>query len=374
MYKPDTRCNGVAMVSDLTGMHALPRWPGMWCRRDSPLVGLVLCLAIALAAMGLGRIDWLQEHGMGALTLAILCGLVIGNTAYAPVAQHSVQGVTFSKQTLLRLGIILYGFRLSFQEIGRVGWTGVAADALVLGSTFAIALFVGIRVLKLDRATVMLIGAGSSICGAAAVLASAPIVDAEAEQTVTAVSTVVVFGTMAIFIYPLLYHLNWFGLASGSSTAHFGIFAGSTIHEVAQVVAAAGSIDAKLADLAVIAKMVRVIMLAPFLLLLSMYAARLARATGAGQVGKRPINIPWFAFAFIAIVALNSFAHIPAAWQTLLTNFDTAVLAMAMAALGLTTQVSVLRTAGFRPLLLGAALFGWLLTGGALISRMLMGS
>ena len=127
----------------------------------------------------------------------------------------------------------------------------------------------------------MLIGAGSSICGAAAVMAAEPVVRGRADQVTVAVSTVVVFGTIAIFLYPVLYHLNVFGI---SSPAAYGLFAGSTIHEVAQVVAAGRAIGEQAAATAVITKMVRVMLLAPFLLGLSVYLSRESQPSGSRGV------------------------------------------------------------------------------------------
>ena len=196
----------------------------------------------------------------------------------------------------MQVVIVLYGLRLTTQDMGQMGWTGVVVDALVLCSTFGLACWIGMRWLGLERETAMLIGAGSSICGAAAVLATEPVVKARAEQVTVAVATVVVFRTLSNFLYPVLFQLNqaWGEIPGGAKG--FGQYAGSTIHEVAQVVAAARSIGPEAADAAVIAKMVRVMMLAPFLLLLSAWMARSGgarAATGAGGArSKRKITVP----------------------------------------------------------------------------------
>ena len=339
----------------------------VWSQR---LPGLALCLVLAVAALWLGRLDWLAAHGFSALTVAIVLGIVVGNTVYPSIAEKSAAGVGFSKQTLLRTGVVLYGLRLTLQDIGHVGVAGVLIDALVLSSTFGLALLLGTRVLKMDRDTAMLIGAGSSICGAAAVMATEPVVRARPEKVTVAVSTVVVFGTLAIFMYPLLYtlSLHWAWLPQDANA--FGIYAGSTIHEVAQVVAAAHSIGPATADTAVIAKMVRVMMLAPFLIALSAWLARSrthAADNAAGQ--QRRIQVPWFAFVFVAVVVFNSFSLLSSSTVAHINDFDTLLLAMAMGALGLTTHVSAVRRAGLKPLLLAALLFVWLICGGALINH-----
>ncbi|MGQ3053048.1 MAG: YeiH family protein [Roseateles sp.] len=347
--------------------------PRAWTRL---LPGLALSGALAAAGVALGRIGWLQDHGFSALTLAIVLGMIVGNTVYPLVprlAAASGAGVNVSKQNLLRLGVVLYGLRLTVQDIGHVGIAGVAIDALVLGSTFALACFIGTRWLGLDRKTAMLIGAGSSICGAAAVMAAEPEVKARAEQVTVAVATVVVFGTLAIFLYPALFQLNQhLELIPGGANG-FGIYAGSTIHEVAQVVAAARSVGPDAANSAVIAKMVRVMMLAPFLVMLSAWLARddkrHANTSTATDQAKGKLAVPWFAFGFVAVVLFNSLQWLPASVVAVTTEIDTALLAMAMAALGLATHFGAIRKAGAKPLLLALILFGWLIVGGALINR-----
>jgi uncharacterized integral membrane protein (TIGR00698 family) len=334
--------------------------------------GIILCAILAAAAIALGQINWLSAHGFSALTVAILLGIVLGNSIYPRIGHVCGSGVTFSKQMLLRAGVVLYGLRLTLQDIAHVGATGVVIDALVLTSTFSIAVFLGTRLFKLDRTTAILIGAGSSICGAAAVMATEPVVRAHAEKVTVAVSTVVVFGTIAIFLYPPLFELNqhWHLVPQGARA--FGIYAGSTIHEVAQVVAAARSIDADAATTAVIAKMVRVMMLAPFLIALSAWLSRndAQHAVTNGEAGKPKLAIPWFAFVFIAVVIFNSFALLPKSVVDFAITIDTLLLAMAMAALGLTTHASAIRKAGVKPLMLAAVLFAWLILGGAAINSL----
>lgn len=332
--------------------------------------GIVLCLALALAATRLGQVDWLTAHGLSTLTVAIVLGIAIGNTYYPAVGGRCGPGVAYSKQTLLRAGVVLYGLRLTLQDIGHVGVAGVLIDALVLSSTFGLALLLGTRLFKLDRTTAILIGAGSSICGAAAVMATEPVVRAHAEKVTVAVSTVVVFGTLSIFVYPTLFALNRHWGFIGQGAHAYGIYAGSTIHEVAQVVAAARSIGVDAANAAVIAKMVRVMMLAPFLIALSAWLSRNGRREAAAQreTGKPALAVPWFAFVFIGVVIVNSFSLLPRAAVDIALSLDTLLLAMAMAALGLTTHVSAIRKAGVKPMLLAAILFVWLIAGGALIN------
>jgi uncharacterized integral membrane protein (TIGR00698 family) len=325
------------------------------------LPGLLLAGLLAFLAQEIAAVGWLQAHGISVLTLAIVLGIATGNTLYPYVSASSAKGIAFSKQYLLRAGIVLYGLRLTFADIAHVGLGGVIIDAVVLSSTFAIACWAGVRLFKLDRKTAMLIGAGSSICGAAAVMATEPVVDARCEQVAIAVATVVVFGTVGMFLYPVMFDLAARHFVSVSQSA-YGIYAGSTIHEVAQVVAAGRAVSESAANTAVITKMVRVMMLAPFLMALSAYLCRGVSST------KKRVVIPWFAVGFVAVAAFNSFDLLPHAVVATAVSIDTVLLAMAMAALGLTTHVSAIRTAGLKPLGLAAFLFGWLLMGGFLIN------
>jgi uncharacterized integral membrane protein (TIGR00698 family) len=341
---------------------------------ETLLPGVLLSAAVAAVAIQTGKLGWLQAHGMSALTVAIVLGILLGNTLYPRIASSSGAGVGFTKQKLLRLGVILYGLRLTLHDVGQVGVAGLLIDALLLSSTFGLALLLGTRLFGLDRATAMLIGAGNAICGAAAVMATEPLLRSRAEQVAVAVATVVVFGTLAIFVYPALYALNlhWHLLPAGPKA--FGIYEGSTIHEVAQVFAAGHSISAATADTAVITKMVRVMMLAPFLIAVSGYLSR-ERAGETGGVAEKggKLTIPWFAFAFIGMVLFNSLDLLPHSLVAAATGVDTFLLAMAMGALGLTTHVGAIRRAGLKPMLLGAVLFMWLVAGGALINSAVTG-
>ncbi len=323
--------------------------------------GLALTAVVTGAALWAGSFPAIAGAGFSALTLAILFGMVVGNTLYPKIWQPCDGGVIFAKQHLLRLWIILYGFRLTFSQIADVGASGIAIDVLTLTSTFLLACFIGQKVFGLDRQTSWLIGAGSSICGAAAVLATEPVVKAEASKVTVAVATVVIFGTLAIFLYPAMYPLvaHWF------SPETYGIYIGSTMHEVAQVVAAGHAINPDAENAAVIAKMLRVMMLAPFLIFL---AARVKQLAPAGGSEKSKITIPWFAILFIVVAIFNSFHLLPKAVVDMLVTLDTVLLAMAMAALGVTTHVSALKKAGAKPLLMALVLFIWLIVGGGAIN------
>jgi uncharacterized integral membrane protein (TIGR00698 family) len=323
-------------------------------------VGLALSAAVAAAGIWGAGMPAIQHLGISALTLAIVLGIALGNTVFPRIAPVSSEGVDFAKARLLRLGIILYGFRITFQEIGQIGWAGILIDLLIIATTFTLAVQLGTRVFGLDKQTSMLIGAGSSICGAAAVMATEPVVRGQAHKVSVAVATVVIFGTLGMFVYPLLYpHL-------GLSETAYGLYAGSTIHEVAQVVVAGRAVSEQAGAFAVIEKMLRVMMLAPFLVILSSRVG----SEGEAGTGKRKIAVPWFAVLFIVAAGVNSLHLLPAGLVAAILQVDTVLLAMAMAALGLRTHVGAVKQAGAKPILLASILFLFLMTGGYLINRL----
>lgn len=344
--------------------------PGLVLRRVAP--GLLLCAALAAGALGVSALPGLADAGLGPLTVAILLGLLVGNLQGARLGPACGPGLDVARVRLLRLGIVLFGLKLTLQDVAVVGWRGVSADVAVMTSTFLLACWVGTRWLGLDRRTAMLIGAGSSICGAAAVVATEPVVRARSEQVTVAVATVVGFGTLGMFVYPLLYHAGVHLGLFAADPRGYGIYVGSTVHEVAQVVVAARAVSPEAAATAVIAKMVRVLLLAPFLLALSAWLARRhpEHGSSAGAIGDA---VPWFAVAFGGVVLLHSTGWLPAPAVHALLDLDTFVLAAAMAALGVATRWHAMRTAGVRPLLLATALFGWLVVGGGLINRLCQG-
>ena len=318
--------------------------------------GLLFAAAIGLASMLLARIPAVESIGMSALPLAIILGIFIGNTFFPRIAGNLGAGVDYSRTMLLRAGIVLFGFRLTFQDILGVGLSGVVIAVLIVASVFLLAIWLG-RLLGMDRDLAMLIGSGASICGAAAVMATEPVVKAQAHKVSVAVATVVVFGTIGMFLYPFL------RVPFGLDAHAYGVYAGSTIHEVAQVVVAGRAVSQEAANTAVIEKMIRVILLAPFLLTLSAWV----RAKSGGT-GKSKLVIPWFAILFLCVGAFNSLHLLPKAWVDAILLFDTFLLATAMAALGLRTHAIAIKQAGMRPMLLAGLLFVYLIVGGLAIN------
>lgn len=332
----------------------------------SYLPGILLSGVVTVIGLWLSTFNWAHQFGFSALTLAIIVGMIIGNTVYRYVAPIAHTGITFSKGRILKAGIVLYGFRLTFQQIAGVGVQSILSDIFIISTTFSLAYFIGHKWLKLDRDSAILIGAGSSICGAAAVMATEPVVKAHAEKVTVAVATVVIFGTLGIFLYPEMYRLGWWTMSNHT----YGVYVGSTIHEVAQVVAAGRSISPEVANIAVTTKMIRVMLLAPFLLALSFWLMDRRKGDEGHSKKAARITIPWFAFMFIGVAIFNSFNLVPKNIINILLQIDTILLTMAMAALGVTTHIQAIKQAGSKPLFLGLLLMVWLVVAGGMLQQL----
>jgi uncharacterized integral membrane protein (TIGR00698 family) len=331
--------------------------------RNNTLSGILFVALFAMSATYLGEFSFFQHLGISPLIIGIVLGMIYANTLRSKLPKEWCSGILFSTKTLLRLGIILYGFRITFYNIEAVGFSGIATSAMVVISTFIIGYIVGTQWLKLDKETTILTSAGSSICGAAAVLATEPVLNSEPHKSAIAVSTVVVFGTIAMFLYPFLYKMGLIPL----TPEQMGIYIGGTLHEVAHVVAAGNALGTEASQTAVIVKMIRVMMLAPFLVFLGLWLLQSSHSIVKKQ--KNKIMIPWFAVWFIVVAGFNSLDLLP---QTLVTNInaiDTFLLTMAMSALGMETSIEKFKNVGMKPIYLASILFLWLIFGGFYIVK-----
>jgi uncharacterized integral membrane protein (TIGR00698 family) len=333
--------------------------------RPNKLPGLLLIGTIAAVATLVAQIPALTALKMSPLVVGILIGVILGNTVRAKVPHVCEEGITFSAKRILKLAIILYGFRITFAQIGDLGLNAVILDLLMVGTTLGLGSLVGVRLLGMDRPTAIMTAAGSAICGAAAIVATEPIVKAENHQTAAAVATVVVFGTLSMFLYPLAYRAGWIPM----DAEVFGVYIGASIHGVAHVVAAGEAVGPETASTAVIVKVTRVLMLAPTLIIVGLLINRGAQNAD----GSRPkFDIPWFAFGFIALAGFNSLDLLPKAVVNGLVTLDKFLLTMAMSALGINTIASKFKGMGLGPLYLAVILFIWLIVGGFVLTQLLI--
>lgn len=329
--------------------------------RKSMLHGILLIALFSCAAFYIAGFDFIKKLSFSPLIIGIILGMLYANSLRNNLPETWVPGIKFCSKQILRLGIILYGFRLTFQSVADVGAAAIVIDLIIVSFTLILGIIAG-KLLGMDKDLSLLTATGSAICGAAAVLGAESVIKPQPYKTAVAVSTVVIFGTVAMFLYPYLYGTGTFGL----DETGMGIYAGSTLHEVAHVVGAGNAMGDNVSDIAVIVKMIRVILLAPVLLLMSF----LIKGKSSGQE-KRKITIPWFAFGFIAVIGFNSLGLLPLPVVTFINNFDTFLLTMAMTALGAETSIDKFRQAGAKPFLLALILFAWLMGGGYLLAKYL---
>ena len=325
--------------------------------------GILFVGLFALAANQIANLEVIKDLRLSPLIIGILLGMFYANTLRNHLPKEWVPGIVFSTKQLLRFAIILYGFRITFQNIASVGVSGITASVVMVTLTFIIGYFVGTKILNLDRDTTILTTAGSSICGAAAVLATEPVLKSEAYKSAIAVATVVLFGTIAMFLYPFLYKAGFIPLSPKAE----GIYIGASIHEVAHVVAASSAISPAVAQDAIIVKMIRVMMIAPFLIVLGLFLSMKGNSKTT-----RKISIPWFALFFILVAGFNSLDLVPTSVVHNINIVDTFLLTMAMTALGMETNINKFKGVGMKPIYLAGILFVWLLVGGYFVTTMVI--
>lgn len=335
-------------------------------QRASMLHGVLLMALFSCAAFYIGEINFLKEISLSPMIIGIILGMIYANSLRNHLPATWVPGILFCSKRLLRLGIILYGFRLTFQDVMNVGTAGILIDVIVVTVTIFLGVAIG-RALKMDKDLTLLTSIGSAICGAAAVLGAESTIQTKPYKTAVAVATVVIFGTISMFLYPIMYRTGLLDL----SPQQMGIYSGSTLHEVAHAVGAGNAMGAEVSNVAVIVKMIRVMLLVPVLIILGYWvAARMAKNSDAsGEKGK--LTVPWFAFGFLAVIGFNSFNLLPEAAIDAINYFDTFLLTMAMTALGAETSINKFKKAGAKPFVLAFCLFLWLLGGGYLMARYL---
>lgn len=347
---------------------------------SSSLKGFLLIFALAIVATLIAGLSIVKSLALSPLIIGVLLGMLLANTFAHHIPKDWQPGIKLCSKTILRLSIVFYGFRLTLNELMAVGIEGFVIDTIVVVGTLSIGLLLT-KWLRLDKPTGLLVSSGSAICGAAAVLATEPIVGGKSHQTVVAVATVVIFGSLSMFVYPLLYRLGLFD----SLTVHqMGLYTGATIHEVAHVVGAGNAMGTDIAGIATITKMIRVILLAPTLMALG-YLLRREQAVEGGQPaqeGHAAVNIPWFAFLFLGMVLINTLLTWIFTSETSMYEafrsvrevvlwLDSFGLTLAMTAIGVDASVRKFREAGLKPFLLALGLYLWLTLGGYGLVRLI---
>ena len=345
--------------------------------RANTLHGILLIALFSFAAFYIAEIPFVKSLSFSPLIVGIILGMLYANSLRNKLPETWVPGIKFCTKQILRAGIVLYGFRLTLTQVAAVGLPAVIVDTVIVAGTIFLGVWLG-KMMKMDKDTSLMTATGSAICGAAAVLGAEPVVKCEGHKTAIAVSTVVIFGTISMFLYPIMYHA---GLLDALGNTGVAIYTGSTLHEVAHVAGAGNAMDPTdtlgIAGTATITKMIRVMMLAPVLVIMSFALAGRKKTNAEGKVEKSKITIPWFAFGFIGIICVNSLLQYLTGAETVkdiplngaIEYIDTFMLTMAMTALGTDTSLEKFKQAGAKPFLLAGLLYIWLLVGGYLLTQ-----
>jgi len=342
---PDVRGAATAPPADVPATEERARrWPGLLA-----------------AALGLGGA--FLAHGLvpavGILTWAVALGMVAGNTGLLPAAARQALGRLTKR--LLRIGIVLLGFSVSFASIAALGVATIGLVAGTLVATLAVTTWLGNRV-RLGRARSLIIGTGFAICGASAIAAMEDTAGADDEDVAVGIAMVTLFGTAAMVLLPLLWH------PLGLSDVQFGVWAGASIQEVGQVVAAAGAGGAAVVAVAVVVKLTRVVLLAPVVAAVSV--RRRLSGPGLEAGAKRPPIVPLFVLGFVACAALRSTGIVPEGVLGAISQLQVAALGAALFGMGAGVRLASLFRGSSR--VLGVATFATLFIAGMSLAGVLL--
>lgn len=314
--------------------------------------GLLLCLAVSVAALGAEHLEawFFQRAWLEALVLAILLGTLV-RSLWKPDSRWR-PGIAFSAKTLLEIAVVLLGASLSAATVAATGaplLLGIAAVVFV-----AIGLSYGIgRLLGLSKRMAILVACGNSICGNSAIAATAPVIGADGDDVAASIAFTAVLGVVVVLGLPLLIP------ALGLSVHQFGILSGLTVYAVPQVLAATAPAGAAAIQIGTLVKLVRVLMLGPVILVLSLLSSRLREETdgpatqvAAERPAPRPVGlhrlVPWFIIGFVVMAAFRSAGLIPAVLLPPVATVANVLTIVSMAALGLSVDIRSVAQAGPR--------------------------
>jgi uncharacterized integral membrane protein (TIGR00698 family) len=299
--------------------------------------GILLSVLIAIPAWFIGK----SFPIIGSPVLGILFGMILADWKRPEIFNN---GIKYTSKKLLQYSIILIGFEMNLYNIFAVGKQTIFLMMFTLSAAFITAYYVG-KLLKLDGNVKILIGVGSSICGGSAIAAAAPVIHASDEEIAHSISTIFLFNVIAAFIFPAIGHMI------GMQDQNFGLWAGTAINDTSSVVAAGYSFSNEAGNLAVIVKLTRTLMIVPVTLFLAIYTSK------KGSKEQTDYNIvkifPWFVLGFIATAIINTFLPIDHTVTHFLSQTGKFMIVIAMASIGLNTNIVKLIKSGTKPILLG---------------------
>lgn len=317
--------------------------PGLRGARPLPagVPALGLLPGLALTALAVAVSQWVGRAlpGVSAAVVAVVLGVALGSLTRLPAVLGA--GLRFASRRLLRLAIVVLGLQVALPEVLALGWRPLALVAVSTGCAFVLTRWIGPRIGVSPRRS-LLIATGVSVCGAAAIAAMHEVADSDDDEVAGAVGVVVLYGSAALVVLPVLARL------AGLSPYQLGLWAGASVHEVAQVAAVGAAAGAGVLACAVVVKLARVALLAPMVALTSLTLRRGGTRSG----GRRPPLVPLFVLGFLAAVAVRSLGVVPAGVVEVVPQVTSLSLAAALFALGTGVDLRALARGG-RSLALG---------------------
>ncbi|MCM3400891.1 YeiH family protein [Cytobacillus oceanisediminis] len=286
------------------------------------LKGVLLTLILAVLAGSIAKLPVFSV--MGIMIVSILLGMSWKGIMDVPADASA--GITFSSKTLLRAGIILMGLRLNVEQIFAAGFSLIIVDILVIAFALVLMMYIG-KLLSIDRHLSALIAVGTAICGAAAIVAVAPLIRAKNEFTAISVAFIAIVGTIVTIIYTFLFPVL------GLSPYDYGVLTGATLHELAHVIAASAPGGDVSSDTAILVKLGRVALLIPAAIILGVIFNK--NSLKKQKTRFRDLPVPWFIFGFLIMCLVNTAGILSDRMTQMLIALSIFLLSMAMAGLGL---------------------------------------
>ncbi len=302
------------------------------------LPGILIAAIIAIPAWLLGK----SFPIIGSPVLGILFGMILAFWKRPVIFE---EGVKYTSKKLLQYSIILLGFDMNLFNVFKVGSQTLILMSFTLTAGFVTA-FITSKLLKVDGNTATLIGVGTSICGGSAIAATAPIIHANDEEMAHSISTIFLFNVIAAFLFPFLGHVL------NMSDYSFGMWTGTAVNDTSSVIAAGYTFSNEAGNLAVIVKLTRTLVIVPVTLVLAFYTSRKIAYGKSGSSYNIAKIFPWFVLGFVAASVVNTFVPMPGT-GSFLAQVGKFVIVMAMASIGLNTNVVKLIKTGSKPILLG---------------------
>lgn len=304
--------------------------------------GLLLCAFLATAGFLLAEVAFVKHTlHVGALLIVILIGMAVRSVIPLPAA--TAAGIRLAQRPVLRWAVAGLGFRLSFGELLRIGGPALVVVVASTGAALLFGWWIARR-LGVPEKLGLLLGVGGAICGASAIVAADTVVRGEKKDVASSLAIITLLGTIGIFAYPAA------AAMAGMSDFLAGVWAGASLHEMAQVVAAGFGVSEEAARVATVVKLARIALLAPVVLALGWMMRRRHAAAGEAQVAP----VPWFLVMFVLFALVNSAGVLPAAAADALRRADLWLLCVGMAGVGLQTGFADLKEAGAAPIAAGA--------------------